>query len=206
MPSRDWAGFLSSHFRRLDGIKQYHHFRCERDHPGVVFLKKTATAEEEQRCLLRGVWLPSPVEKPPSITPAGLSLERLKYLYNKIREYCREMCKTSCVRIQTFLFIGDLTQDQSRHLQSVHGSDSTLYLFFFNRLFSKPPPFYRCSFPCCVCVCVCVCVVCTVCVGSDGGVCVCVCVCVCVWFVTVCVGSDVVVCVCVCVVCHCMCW
>ena len=38
VPSRDWAGFLSSHFRRLDGIKQYHHFRFERDHPGVVFL------------------------------------------------------------------------------------------------------------------------------------------------------------------------
>ena len=55
MPSRDWARFLSSHFRRLDGIKQYHHFRFERDHPGVVFLKKTSTAEEEQQLLLRGV-------------------------------------------------------------------------------------------------------------------------------------------------------
>ena len=90
VPSRDWAGFLSSHFRRLDGIKQYHHFRFERDHPGVVFLKKTATAEEEMRCLLRGVWLPSPEDKPPSIIPAGLSLERRQYLYDKIREYCRE--------------------------------------------------------------------------------------------------------------------
>ena len=49
VPSRDWAGFLSSHFRRLDGIKQYHHLRFERDHPGLVFLKNTATAEEETR-------------------------------------------------------------------------------------------------------------------------------------------------------------
>ena len=93
VPSRDWAGFLSSHFRRLDGIKQYQHFRFERDHPGVVFLKKTATADEEQRVLLRGVWSPSPVDKPPSITPAGLSLERRKYLYDRIREYCREDTK-----------------------------------------------------------------------------------------------------------------
>ena len=90
VPSRDWAGFLSSHFRRLDGIKQYHHFRFERDHPGVVFLKKTATAEEEQRVLLRGVWLPSYVDKPPPIAPTGLSLERQRYLVDKIREYCRE--------------------------------------------------------------------------------------------------------------------
>ena len=90
VPSRDWAKFLSSHFRRLDGIKQYQHFRFERDHPGVVFLRKTATADEEERCLLCGVWSPSPVEKPPPITPAGLSLERRRYLYDKIREYCRE--------------------------------------------------------------------------------------------------------------------
>ena len=89
VPSRDWARFLSSHFRRLDGIKQYHHFRFERDHPGVVFLKKTATADEEQRILLRGVWTPSPVDKPPCITPPGLSLERQQYLFDRIREYCR---------------------------------------------------------------------------------------------------------------------
>ena len=93
VPSRDWSGFLSSHFRRLDGKKQYHHFRFERHHPGVVFLKKTATAEEETRCLLWGVWSPSPANRPPLITPTGLSLERRKYLFAKIREYCREDSK-----------------------------------------------------------------------------------------------------------------
>ena len=89
VPSRDWARFLSSHFRRLDGIKQYHHFHFERDHPGVVFLKKTAMAEEEEQLLLRGGWSPSLVDKPLSITPAGLSLERRRYLYEKIRGFPR---------------------------------------------------------------------------------------------------------------------
>ena len=89
VPSRDWAGFLSSHYRRLDGIMQYHHFRFERSHPGVVFLKKTAIAEEEERILLRVAWTPSPTDKPPSIAPQGLSLERQKFLFDKIREYCR---------------------------------------------------------------------------------------------------------------------
>ena len=88
--TRDWAGFLSSYFRRLDGIKQYHHFHFERDHPGAVFLRKTAVAEEEERKLLRVAWRPSVVDKPPSITPQGLSYERRKYLYKKIREYCRD--------------------------------------------------------------------------------------------------------------------
>ena len=47
-------------------------------------------AEEEEHHLLRGVWLPSQVEKPPTITHAGLSLEKRKYLYDKIRKYCQE--------------------------------------------------------------------------------------------------------------------
>ena len=71
IPTRDWAGFLSSYFRRLDGIKQYHHFHFERDHPGAVFLHKTAVAEEEERKFLRVAWRPSVVDKPPSITPQG---------------------------------------------------------------------------------------------------------------------------------------
>ena len=90
VPSRDWARFLSFHFHHLDGIKQQQHFRFERDRPRLVFLKKTAPADEEQQVLLRGVWSPFLVDKPPSVTPAGLSLERRRYLYEKIREYCRE--------------------------------------------------------------------------------------------------------------------
>ena len=93
VPSRDWAGFLSSHFRRLDGIKQYHYFRFERHHPRVVFLKKTATTEEETRCLLWDVWSPSPADRPPLITSTGFSLERRKYLFAKIRECCHEDSK-----------------------------------------------------------------------------------------------------------------
>ena len=93
VPSRDWAGFLSSHFCCLDGIKKYHHFRFERDHPGVVFLKNTATAMEETRCLLLGDWSPSLADKPPLVPATGLSLERRRYLFERIREYCREESK-----------------------------------------------------------------------------------------------------------------
>ena len=53
----------------------------------IVFLKKTAMVDDEEPHLLRGVQFPSLVEKPPCITPAGLSLERHTYLYKKIREY-----------------------------------------------------------------------------------------------------------------------
>ena len=70
-PTRDWAGFLSSYFCHLDDIKKYHHFRFEGNHPGVVFLRKTAVAEEEKRKLLRVAWKPSVVDKAPYIILMG---------------------------------------------------------------------------------------------------------------------------------------
>ena len=88
VPSRDWAVFLSSHFRRLGGIKQYHHFRFERDSRRLP-----RTAEEETWCLLLGDWSPSQVDKPPLVPATGLSLEKRRYLFERIREYCREDCK-----------------------------------------------------------------------------------------------------------------
>ena len=53
VPSLDWARFLSPHFRCPDGIKQCHHFRFERDHPGVVFLKNNLPLYSLPVCLLK---------------------------------------------------------------------------------------------------------------------------------------------------------
>ena len=90
VPTRGWDTFLAPHFRRLDGIKQYHHFRFERDHLGVVFLRTMSTAPEEQRQLVKfPTWSPHPSHLAQVIPPRGLSLER-KYLFEKIRPYCRE--------------------------------------------------------------------------------------------------------------------
>ena len=73
--------------------RQYYHLCFERDHPGVVFLKKTATAEEETRCLQWGVWSPSLVDKLPLVPATGISLERRRYLFKRIRQYYREESK-----------------------------------------------------------------------------------------------------------------
>ena len=92
-----WAGFLSSYFRCLDGIKQYHYFRFDR-----TLLRKTAVAEEEERKLLWVAWRPSVVDKHPSVTLKGLSYERKKYLYQEIYESTARMTsRTSSVLILT---------------------------------------------------------------------------------------------------------
>ena len=94
VPSQDWAGFLSSHFAAWMVSRSTITYALSVGPSRVVFLKKTATAEEETRCLPWGVWSPSLVDKLPLVPATGaLSLERRRYLFERIREYCREESK-----------------------------------------------------------------------------------------------------------------
>lgn len=94
VPVRDWADFLSPRFRRLVRIKQYHHFNFSTSFPGVVKVQPHAGATEEQQHLLKDPsWKPDATNLPPIIQPTGLSLERRQYLFEKIREFCRDNTK-----------------------------------------------------------------------------------------------------------------
>ncbi len=91
VPVRDWADFLSPRFRRLTGIKKYYHFNFSTSFPGVVKLQLHSEAMEEQQRLLKDpTWKPDATNLPPVIHPSGLSIERQQYLFERIREFCRE--------------------------------------------------------------------------------------------------------------------
>ena len=124
----------------VHGVKQYHHFRFERDHPGVVFLKKTATAEEEQRLLLRGVWSPSAVDMPLSITPAGLTLERRKYLRSCMTgsgSTAEKMRRTLFAPTQNLQHTTHQRLTQRRPHPSDHDFKEAVFLFHFKPAFLK---------------------------------------------------------------------
>ena len=84
----DWTPFLAPHFKRIPGMKQYHHFAISSNMPGVLKLKLFSDSEEIQISILRDDWTPSPDDLPSVIAPPGLSHERQQYLYNSIRPYC----------------------------------------------------------------------------------------------------------------------
>ena len=46
VPSYDWSTYLTPHFKRINGIKGYHHFRFSNAHPNIVFVKEHADTEE----------------------------------------------------------------------------------------------------------------------------------------------------------------
>ena len=94
VPMKDWAGFLGPHFQRLTGIKHCHHFRFDKNTPGVVHLRLHSDSPEEKRRLMKDQnWNTNASDLPPIIPPSGMSLERQQYLFEKIREFCRDGTK-----------------------------------------------------------------------------------------------------------------
>ena len=88
VPMYDWATYLGQHFRKLAGMKSYHHFSAST--PGVTTVKEFSDSESSSfKLQADNSWVPTADELPPLITPLGLSKERQWYLYNQIREFCR---------------------------------------------------------------------------------------------------------------------
>ena len=98
-PTYDWADFFATRFKKITGIKKYHHFRMSSSAPGCVFVKEQYDSREEKLELLKEPWNPSADTLPSVIPPRGLSLERQWYLHEQIRPFCAEEDKdTTCPR------------------------------------------------------------------------------------------------------------
>ena len=71
VPTYDWPSFLFPHFRKLQNIKMYHHFRFSYSSPGNVFTQKHTDTTETKLSLLRDDWHLAPDDVAPLITPKG---------------------------------------------------------------------------------------------------------------------------------------
>ena len=93
VPTYDWKSFLEPHFRKLQSIKKYHHFRFSSDNPSSVFLKVHGDSEEKEIAFLKSDWDPRDSTGPNVIQPPGLSPELQWYLYERIRQFCPDNTK-----------------------------------------------------------------------------------------------------------------
>ena len=73
----------------LKGISHVHHFHFKYSAPGTLLVKDTIDNKEWRSISLlkSSSRQPSSGDLPHSIVPAGLSLERQYYLYDKIRQF-----------------------------------------------------------------------------------------------------------------------
>ena len=90
VPTYDWQTMLSRYFRRLGGLKSYHHFSVQSDELGVVRVRKSSHSLEEKFNLHKT----HPDDSMPEVLkPAGLSVSRQWYLYDNIRQFCSEQTR-----------------------------------------------------------------------------------------------------------------
>ena len=88
--SYDWTGFFSKMFRKIDGIKQYHHFSFEEEvlREGELIVQKTCSDVPSGIKFLKDAQCVFMDILPEVVQPRGLTAERQWYLYEKIREFC----------------------------------------------------------------------------------------------------------------------
>lgn len=85
----DWSNFMSKYFSTIPGILQYHHFRFDSSFPGKVFVKYYSNSSSEDVIgIINDVNSLDVLDMPNEVVPAGMSLERQVYLYEKIRQFC----------------------------------------------------------------------------------------------------------------------
>ncbi|XP_052224777.1 uncharacterized protein LOC127840404 [Dreissena polymorpha] len=84
---RDWKTFLSTSFKAIPGIRKYQYFRFDSSRLGTVFAKKATDLPEEEFFIMKHRKLPS--AETCLIKPAGLSENRVKYLYRTVRPFVR---------------------------------------------------------------------------------------------------------------------
>jgi hypothetical protein len=83
-----WNDFLSKYFTTIPNITKYHHFQFKKSRVGLALIKEFHNDDKaEVNMLLSNSELVSR-EMPKEITPPGLSYDRKKYLYEKIRPFC----------------------------------------------------------------------------------------------------------------------
>lgn len=90
VPVYDWVSFLSAYFRKFKNIKKYHHFQFKKEDSGVVFYKQFSDSSEERFTLL---WAKNdfpPAQLPTIQEPKGLDHQWQMYLFNEIRQFCKE--------------------------------------------------------------------------------------------------------------------
>ena len=94
VPMYDWSTFFHPHFKVLPHIKKYHHFILSKNCTGVT-VKEYSDSDPTTINILTTKWTPNFNHLPSVIKPTGLTEERRTYLYNNIREFCKEDLRDS---------------------------------------------------------------------------------------------------------------
>ena len=82
---------------RLNGISKFQHFRFEASHPGLVFVRETASPTEKLYSILKRCVDINEHERPTLLIPGGLSEQRRRYLVRNVKPLVRSQHRESFI-------------------------------------------------------------------------------------------------------------
>ena len=91
VPTYDWSSYLQTYYRKIPGIKTAHQFVFDSKSPENVTIRQfsNSTLSATQSFNIK----PIDNSMPDQLMPLGLPVDRQHYLYNNIREFCKEHCR-----------------------------------------------------------------------------------------------------------------
>lgn len=94
VPMHDWLSyFQNKNWKACKDITKYAHFHFSTTNMGVVETKQTLEGRTIKNRIACDVTPDSVADFPEQIQPEGMTFQRKKYLYKKIREYCEDEYK-----------------------------------------------------------------------------------------------------------------
>jgi hypothetical protein len=90
VPMYDWVSHLKPYYKKVPGVTANHHFKISADNPGVVELKVYVDSSTTKQTIALAE---CPKTLPAVIEPKGMDAQRKRYLFQHIREFCREETK-----------------------------------------------------------------------------------------------------------------
>ena len=98
----NWSDYLSQFFSSIRGISQYHHFQFVSTRKGMVYVKEHSLGIEKAIEICDTVSSIDVSGMPEIIYPSGMSRDRRKYLYEKIRPFCSsvEAAELTCPPVE----------------------------------------------------------------------------------------------------------
>ncbi|XP_055999276.1 uncharacterized protein LOC125655365 [Ostrea edulis] len=85
----DWKTFASNYFIPFKGIRKFRHFAFQADKPGIVVAKEVPDSPGTELKLLKAGVDIDAIQPPRVIPAAGLTRERIQYLFKFIRPFVR---------------------------------------------------------------------------------------------------------------------
>uniref|UniRef100_A0A1X7VRA0 Uncharacterized protein n=1 Tax=Amphimedon queenslandica TaxID=400682 RepID=A0A1X7VRA0_AMPQE len=89
----DWSSYFATLFKKIKGTKGFQHFVVNATSPGVVAARQTVDGPVTRFKLLKEDAQIMEDELPNILPPMGMSTERKRHLYEKMRPLCRYKCK-----------------------------------------------------------------------------------------------------------------